>query len=295
MKKAILIFAVAACLLSACDKPTNTAAMNQNVQKEKQNVLKEEENVLKEENSVGRSEASVQNSGEITASTSSKGKKGGSSTKDNGASPSGKDRTGDIQTIANPASIDVLVNKLHKLPENYSPDDLVYPNVRFTFKEKIEKRMMREEAAQALEKLFKAADKDGLPLAGVSAYRSHKRQKTLFEGYVKKDGEKKARTYSAYPGTSEHETGLAIDVTKSDGSCAATGCFAGTPEAKWLAEHAHEFGFIIRYPEGKENITGYTYEPWHLRYVGQSEADNMFKNDLTFEEYADQALVASGS
>ncbi|AZS18301.1 D-alanyl-D-alanine carboxypeptidase family protein [Paenibacillus lutimineralis] len=270
--------------------------MNQNVQKEKQNVLKEEENVQKEkENSVGSSEAPVQNSGEITASASSKGKKSDSSTTDNGTSLSGKGGTDDIQTIANPASIDVLVNKQHKLPENYAPDDLVYPNVRFTFKEKIKKRMMREEAAQALEKLFKAADKDGLPLAGVSAYRSHKRQKTLFEAYVKKDGEEKARTYSAYPGTSEHETGLAIDVTKSDGSCAATGCFAGTPEAEWLAEHAHEFGFIIRYPEGKENITGYTYEPWHLRYVGQSEADNMFKNDLTFEEYADQALVATGS
>ncbi|GIO29350.1 MULTISPECIES: M15 family metallopeptidase [Paenibacillus] len=282
MKKAILIFAVAACLLSACGKPADTAAVKQDVQKEKQN-------------SAGSSEASLQNSGEITASTPTVSGRSNSSNADKGTSPSGKNGAGDIQTVANPTSTDVLVNKQHKLPENYAPDDLVYPNVRFTFKEKIEKRMMRKEAAQALEKLFKAADKDGLPLAGVSAYRSHKRQKAIFEAYVQKDGEEKARTYSAYPGTSEHETGLAIDVTKSDGSCAATGCFAGTPEAKWLAEHAHEFGFIIRYPKGKENITGYSYEPWHLRYVGQPAADDMFKNDLTFEEYAEQLRVASGS
>ncbi|MBE9914038.1 M15 family metallopeptidase [Paenibacillus donghaensis] len=282
MKKAILIFSAAACLLSACDKPADTAVVKQNVQKEKQN-------------SAGSSEASLQNSGEITTSTPSESGSSDLSNTDKGTSPSGKDGIGDIQTVANPASTDVLVNKQHKLPENYAPDDLVYPNVRFTFKEKIEKRMMRKEAAQALEKLFKAADKDGLPLAGVSAYRSHKRQKAVFEAYVQKDGEEKARTYSAYPGTSEHETGLAIDVTKSDGSCAATGCFAGTPEAEWLAEHAHEFGFIIRYPKEKENITGYTYEPWHLRYVGQPAADDMFKNDLTFEEYGDQARVASGS
>ncbi|MFC5647764.1 D-alanyl-D-alanine carboxypeptidase family protein [Paenibacillus solisilvae] len=201
--------------------------------------------------------------------------------------------TDDIQAVADPESDTVLINKQHMLPEGYLPAELVYPNVKFTFNEKIEKRMLRKEAADALEDLFSAASKDGLPLAGVSAYRSHERQKTLFEAYVRKDGEKKARTYSAYPGTSEHETGLAIDVTGADGKCSATDCFAGTPEAKWLAKHAHEYGFIIRYPEGKDSITGYKYEPWHLRYVGLKPAADIYDQDITLEEYV-SAIEVSG-
>ncbi|UVI29250.1 M15 family metallopeptidase [Paenibacillus spongiae] len=194
---------------------------------------------------------------------------------------------------AEAAIASLLINKDHPLPEDYKPDDLVYPDVKFTFLEKIEKRMMRKPASQALEKLFAAAAKDGLPLAGVSAYRSHDRQKQLFEAYVRKDGEAKARTYSAYPGTSEHETGLAIDVTGADGKCAATGCFGGTPEAKWLAKHAYEFGFIIRYPKGKEDITGYQYEPWHLRYVGPTAANTIYSHGWTLEEHAEAILVST--
>ncbi|MOA08523.1 D-alanyl-D-alanine carboxypeptidase [compost metagenome] len=124
-----------------------------------------------------------------------------------------------------------------------------------------------------------------MPLAGVSAYRSHKKQKALFESYVKKDGLEKAQTYSAFPGTSEHETGLAIDVAGADGKCSITDCFGDKPEAKWLAKHAHEYGFIIRYPKGKEHITGYKYEPWHLRYVGKEAAADIYDRDITFEEY----------
>lgn len=188
----------------------------------------------------------------------------------------------------------MLINKQIKLPEDYEPKDLVYPDVRFTFNEKIEKRMMRKEAAAALEKLFAAAERDKLPLAGVSAYRSHARQKALFESYVRKDGEEKARTYSAYPGTSEHETGLAIDVTGADGKYAADDRFAGTKEAKWLAEHAHEYGYIIRYPKGKEKITGYQYEPWHIRYVGVETAKEIYERGITLEEYAN-AVEVSGN
>ena len=148
---------------------------------------------------------------------------------------SGQHASDDIATISDADSVMVLVNKINKLPEDYTPANLVYPNVKFTFNERIEKRMMVKEAADALEDLFKASDKDGLPLAGVSAYRSHSRQKQLFESYVKKDGLEKAQTYSAYPGTSEHETGLAIDVTGSDGKCSATDCFADTRKpGGWL-------------------------------------------------------------
>ncbi|MFF2092456.1 D-alanyl-D-alanine carboxypeptidase family protein [Paenibacillus sp. NPDC058174] len=195
-----------------------------------------------------------------------------------------KDDSG-IAVIAQPESIAALVNKQNKLPENYKPANLVYPDVPFTFKEKIDKRKMRKEAADALEDMFAGAKKDNIYLAGVSAYRSHATQKSLFERYVKKDGLEKAKTYSAFPGTSEHETGLAIDVSGSDGKCAASDCFGGTPEAEWLAAHAAEYGFIIRYPEGKESITGYKYEPWHLRYVGTDISKEIADKGITLEEY----------
>ncbi|SCW55823.1 D-alanyl-D-alanine carboxypeptidase [Paenibacillus tianmuensis] len=202
---------------------------------------------------------------------------------------SGK-KTGDVQVVASPADIAVLVNKTYKLPDNYKPQDLVDPNVPFTFKEKLEKRKIRKEAAAALEKLFQAAKKDNLPLAGVSAYRSHETQKTVYNRYVQKDGEAAANKYSAKPGHSEHETGLAIDVAGSSGKCAAQDCFGATKEAKWLAEHAADYGFIIRYPEGKENITGYQYEPWHLRYVGVDTAKTIAKQGVTLEEYVKNAV-----
>jgi D-alanyl-D-alanine carboxypeptidase len=187
--------------------------------------------------------------------------------------------------VAHPDSIVVLVNKQFTLPKTYKPDDLVYPDVPFTYKEKIEKRMMRQVAAEALEKLFAGAKKDGVNLAGVSAYRSYATQTSVFNSYVKKDGEEKAKTYSAVPGHSEHETGLAIDVAGSDGKCAIEDCFAGTKEANWLANHAAEYGFILRYPKGKEAITGYQYEPWHIRYVGADISKTIADKGLTLEEY----------
>lgn len=202
------------------------------------------------------------------------------------------DKTSDIAVVAQPESITALVNKQNKLPENYKPSELVYPDVAFLFSEKIDKRKMRKEAADALEELFAAAKKDDIYLAGVSAYRSHSTQKSLFERYVKKDGMEKALTYSAYPGTSEHETGLAIDVSGSDGKCAAESCFGGTDEALWLDKHAPEYGFIIRYPEGKQAITGYKYEPWHLRYVGTELAAELDSKDLTLEEYYNAVPVS---
>ncbi|WP_338551561.1 M15 family metallopeptidase [Paenibacillus sp. KS-LC4] len=198
----------------------------------------------------------------------------------------------DLLVVANPAAAVVLVNKQYSLPEGYEPQDLVYPNVAFTFTEKIDKRMLRKEAADALEQLFAGAAGDGIKLAGVSGYRSYDRQQTLFNNYVKKDGEAAARMYSAVPGTSEHQTGLAIDVTGADGKCAAEDCFAGTPEADWLAEHASEYGYIIRYPDGKDSITGYKYEPWHIRYVGKELAKELNERDITLDEYYNAVPVS---
>lgn len=187
--------------------------------------------------------------------------------------------------VSNSESIAVLVNKTYRLPAGYVPPDLVYPNVPFTFSEKIEKRKMRREAAVALEKLFTGAKKDGISLAGVSGYRSESRQTTLYNNYVKRDGVKAADTYSARPGHSEHQTGLTIDVSGITGKCAAESCFAGTKEAKWLAKHAHEYGFVVRYPEGKDSITGYKYEPWHIRFVGTEIAKAVSSSSITLEQY----------
>lgn len=196
-----------------------------------------------------------------------------------------KNHDDEAKVIANPESIPVLVNKENILPESYQPDDLVEPDIAFIFSEKSEKRKMRAEAATAIEKLFAAAHADGIALLGVSAYRSRAAQEILFHYYVSQDGYETAQTYSALPGTSEHETGLAIDVTGADGKCAAEDCFSGSPEARWLEAHAAEYGFIIRYPRGKEAITGYQYEPWHLRYVGKKIAADIATRGMTLEEY----------
>ncbi|MEH7109701.1 M15 family metallopeptidase [Bacillus sp. JJ1764] len=193
---------------------------------------------------------------------------------------------GKVVNVTNyPSSIGVIVNKKIYLPKNYVPKDLIYPNTTFLFKEKVEKRKLRREAALQLEKMFTAAKKDGINLSGVSGYRSYATQTVVFNNYVKRDGYQKAITYSAIPGTSEHQTGLAIDVSGTDGKCAVTSCFAATKEAKWLEKNSANYGYIIRFPKGKEHVTGYKYEPWHIRYVGTGIAKDMQARGLTLEEY----------
>jgi D-alanyl-D-alanine carboxypeptidase len=184
-----------------------------------------------------------------------------------------------------PASIAVVVNKNIYLPKGYAPKDLIFPQVPFLFKDYVAKRMIRREAALQLERMFAAAKKDGIYLSGASGYRSYATQTAVFNNYVKRDGYEKARTYSAIPGTSEHQTGLAIDVSGSNGYCAVSSCFADTKEAKWLDKNSANFGYIIRYPKGKEYVTGYKYEPWHIRYVGAGIAKDMKARNLTLEEY----------
>ncbi|MBD2844549.1 D-alanyl-D-alanine carboxypeptidase family protein [Paenibacillus sp. IB182496] len=203
--------------------------------------------------------------------------------------------TGDsVEAIAEPSAPDALINKHNKLPADYAPDDLVYPDVPFIFGEYIDKRMLRKDAAAALERMFAAAKDDGVALAGVSGYRSYARQQELFDAYVERDGEAAARTYSAEPGTSEHQSGLAMDISGTDGACAASSCFAGTPEAEWIAEHADAYGFIVRYGEDEQAITGYKYEPWHVRYVGESIAAEVAERGITLEEYYDAVPVSAG-
>lgn len=188
--------------------------------------------------------------------------------------------------IQNPANTLALVNKNYALPTNYIPNDLVRPNVDFSFSDKnLEKCLIRQVAATALEKMFVDAKKSGIVLYAVSGYRSYSRQKTIFDAEIKQDGREKAEQAVAYPGSSEHQTGLAMDIASKSTNLDLTEGFAQTKEGKWLAENAHRFGFILRYPEGKEGITIYEYEPWHFRYVGVKAATIIYKHNWTLEEY----------
>lgn len=198
---------------------------------------------------------------------------------------SGVESETELFIVSNPESIEVYVNKNRRLPEGYTPDDLVEPDILHLSPGGDDRRLLREEAASALEDLFQASDEKGLNLVAVSGYRSNQRQTTIYQSSVANNGQEYADQFSARPGTSEHETGLAIDVSTSVIAFALEDAFQQTEEGSWLEDHAHHYGFIIRYPEGKEEITGYAYEPWHLRYVGEELADHLYHESLTLEEY----------
>lgn len=195
------------------------------------------------------------------------------------------------QIVTNAESVTVIVNKQRSLPDGYEPTDLVEPNVPFSFNEPHEKRNMRKEAAEALEKLFAAADSEGIELRAVSGYRSFARQKSVYDNHVATKGEAEASRISAVPGTSEHQTGLTIDVSSPSAGNALDQSFGQTTEGIWLANNAPKYGFIIRYPEGQEGITGYVYEPWHIRYVGEDLAPDIADSGLTLEEYFDEENI----
>lgn len=154
----------------------------------------------------------------------------------------------------------IIVNKEYGLPKTYDPK-------------------INKEAYSALKKMQSDASALGLDLSLVSGYRSYETQEALFKKYAKKDGEEKANTYSAKPGHSEHQTGLAFDIGSVDRS------FENTPEAKWIEQNAHLYGFIVRYPKDKTNVTGYIYEPWHVRYLGLDIASKVKQSGLALEEY----------
>lgn len=178
-------------------------------------------------------------------------------------------------SIDDPASIWVVVNKKRPLPSSYAPADLV----------NLGSKQMRTEAATALKKLFSGAANAGISLKYVSGYRSYGYQTTLYNNYVAADGQAKADTYSARPGHSEHQSGLAMDVGNTDGNCELDVCFGQTAAGQWVAAHAHEYGFVVRYTADKTAVTGYQYEPWHLRYVGTWLAQKIHDTPQTLEEY----------
>lgn len=178
----------------------------------------------------------------------------------------------DIKTIEDPKSLEVLVNKYYALPKGYAPDDLV----------DVEGESMRKVAAENMKKMAKDMRDNGLTINMISGYRSESTQKSLYNRYASSDGQEEADTYSARPSHSEHQTGLAMDI--SDNWNLYEG-FEDTPEFRWLSDNAYKYGFILRFKKDKVYMTGYIYEPWHYRYVGEKIAKIIHDEDITYEEY----------
>lgn len=164
----------------------------------------------------------------------------------------------------------LIASKQYPLPSTYAPGE-------------------SKEARAAFKEMAAAALLDNIRLVAFSTYRSFERQQELYARYVGNDGQEAADRYSARPGYSEHQTGLAFDIGEENAEQHfARESFGETPAGKWVAEQAHNYGFILRYPQGKEKITGYMYEPWHFRYIGKERAQKVYESGLTLEEYLEQ-------
>ncbi len=184
------------------------------------------------------------------------------------------------------ASIHVLVNKHHQWkPEESEPADLTELEVPQQFGG----QQLRQEAATALEELIAAAAEEDISLWVTTGYRDVGHQQALYDQRVAEVGQDAADRLIARPSYSEHHTGLAVDMSfEGNQDCNLHVCFADTRQGQWLADNAQQYGFIIRYPEDAKQITGYSYEPWHLRYVGVSTAQDVTSRGVTLEEYWNQ-------
>lgn len=199
----------------------------------------------------------------------------------------------EIKKIGQNNSNLILVNKNYSIDSSYKSQDLVIPKVNCLKSSSDENRKMTKEASQALEDMFSDAKKENIKLMLVSAYRSYESQEKVYKDKIKNAGTEEANKYVAKPGTSEHQTGLAVDVNSVPFTELAED-FEKTKEGKWIKENCSEYGFIIRYPKGKEEKTGYSYEPWHLRYVGKETAKAIMSNNLTLEEYLESLVKNKG-
>ena len=166
----------------------------------------------------------------------------------------------------------ILVNKYYALDEDYDANLVA-------ISDELGGGKMNVDAYDHFKEMCEAAKKDNITLKSVSAYRSYSSQKTIYNNYVKKDGQEKADTYSARPGHSEHQTGLAVDINTASSSAH----FENTKEYAWLIKNSYKYGFILRYTEDKTNITGYKYEPWHYRYVGIDVATKIHDENITLD------------
>lgn len=175
---------------------------------------------------------------------------------------------------------DLLVNKHNRLRDGYEPYSLVTS---------LSGILVTPETDDALMRMADQAAAEGLNIQACSGYRSFEKQQSLYEGYIQDYGQDYADRYSARPGYSEHHTGRAIDLISPQG---IMDDFESTPECTWVHENAYKYGFILRYPKGYENVTGYSYEPWHITYVGNDVSEKMHKKGIkTLEEYYDRYMV----
>ena len=187
------------------------------------------------------------------------------------------------RSIDDPASLWVVVNKVRPLtPIDYAPTDLVTAPVSAT-----NPALMRAEVAEALVALFDAARaEEGIELQSQSAYRSYSTQQAIYANGVARDGVEFTDRFSARPGHSEHQTGLAVDIGVPSGECSFQACFGELPAGQWLADNSLRFGFLLRYPQGSQPIVGFDYEPWHFRYVGPELAAELeATGTATLEEF----------
>lgn len=185
-------------------------------------------------------------------------------------------------------SVWVIANKQHPLdPKVYVPADLVVPTIALRSSITISEKYVRRDAAQALQTMVAAATTEGVTLDLQSGYRSYVFQENLYNRYVQQQGQTVADSQSARAGYSEHQTGLAVDLGGiSNPACNIAQCYATTTEGQWLAINAYRYGFIIRYPATKQSVTGYEYEPWHIRYVGLGLSLEMHSQGVTtLEEF----------
>jgi D-alanyl-D-alanine carboxypeptidase len=216
------------------------------------------------------------------------GQNNSSSTQSNSPSTSNSSTNGfnkNQYSQNDPSSIWVVVNKGRVLPSSYIPTDLVAPNIPLRLSSASDEMHVRKEAALALEGLIVAANTQNIHLMLASGYRSYSTQVSVYAAEVKGVGQVQADRESARPGHSEHQTGLAADLEPVSRTCQLDQCFANTPEGKWLAANSYKYGFIIRYPKDGESITGYEYEPWHVRYVGTGLAEQIQANRQTLEQF----------
>ena len=193
-------------------------------------------------------------------------------------------------SLFKPGELWSLVSRTEILPNNYKAADIIQTKVpHATDATEVSSRI-----EASLEALIAAAQKDGNDLILSSAYRSIQDQQNLYDEFVITKGKAMADLYVAKPGTSEHHTGLAIDFATASPACEADNdtCNLDSSAAVWLEEHAWEFGFILRYPEGKKPITGIAYEPWHFRYVGKPLAKALSESHLTLDEALEQMYPA---
>jgi len=188
-------------------------------------------------------------------------------------------------SLTDPASPWLIVNKRRPLvPAAYAPADLVRPSVAMTASG--EAALLNSTTAAEAEAMFAAAARDGVSMVLASGYRSYAAQVATYNSYVAARGQADADTASARPGYSEHQTGWAFDIADGNGACGFQPCFADQPAAVWAKANGHRFGFVVRYPWMFHPITGYYYEPWHLRYIGVEAATDMAsKGIFTLEEY----------